>query len=1148
MNTQRLFCDGWEFSKNPIDTAYEDAIGWHSVDVPHDYMIYQTEDLYETSTGWYRRTFRARTGVRTAVRFDGVYMDSKVYINGVLAGEWKYGYSTFEFDITDLVHEGENLIAVRVDYRCPNTRWYSGAGIYRNVYIKEYEQAHISPDGIYVSARADGSLEADVECMRHGGMTVDGLVLDAAVMRDGNVIEERSAAVCACDVNAVPEAVRREGVKFSHNRFRMKIDEPVLWDICDTQMYTLRVTLRSGDTVLHREDVRFGFRDIRFDTEKGFFLNGRHVKLHGVCEHHDNGALGSAFNANAFRRKLVKLKKMGVNALRTSHNMPAPEVMQLCDEMGVLVLCEGFDMWECHKTDHDYASFFTEWAPRDVASWVRRDRNHPCVIGWSLGNEIYDTHMSERGQEIASWLMSMVREHDPRGNGYVTIGSNYMQWENAQKCADIVKLAGYNYSERLYDEHHAAHPDWMIYGSETASTVQSRGIYHFPLSQPVMCEDDEQCSAIGNCTTGWGAKNSEACIIPDRDRDFCAGQFIWTGFDYIGEPTPYNTKNSYFGQFDTAGFPKDQAYIYRGAWTDHKTAPFVHIFPYWDHIEGSPVDVRVASNAPVVKLWLDDELIAEKRFDREHDKVLTLDTIIPYRKGRLTARAYDEDGNETASDTVCSFTDAARLVLSSDKDTMKADGRDLVYVEISAVDKDGTFAANANNRVFVEVTGAGRLVGLDNGDSTDYEQYKGTSRRLFSGKLLAIIAATDKTGKVNVSVSSPSLPDASLTFEATAAEIPEGISFNEHNTHTKALCPDEENDIPIRRVEFISDVRNFTPECTEITFDVKIYPENASKAYIDEIEYRITTAVGIVSNLAQVTDAGGGKVTVHCTGDGEFNLRALVKNGSEKCRMICSLPLSAEGVGNAVFDPYSFVIGGLYTVSCNAGNGIERGAAFRGGESWFGFENVDFGPVGSDTLTIPVYANTTTPVSLEIYDGIPGEGGELIGSYSYHKPPKWLTYQPDVFKVNKVLRGLKTIVMRSSESYSIGGFTFDRPVKETAVISTDARENIYGDKFTIGDGEITGIGNNVMIDFGVFDFAQPPAKIVITGRSALPVNSVHIIFKSDDGSEKRILAEFAQADSYTDREFAIEGICGRYSVSLLFLPGSDFDLKQFRFE
>ena len=451
MNTQRLFCDGWEFSKNPIDTAYEDAIGWHSVDVPHDYMIYQTEDLYETSTGWYRRTFRARTGVRTAVRFDGVYMDSKVYINGVLVGEWKYGYSTFEFDITDLVHEGDNLIAVRVDYRCPNTRWYSGAGIYRNVYIKEYEQAHISPDGIYISARADGSLEADVECMRHGGMTVDGLVLDAAVMRDGNVIEERSAAVCACDVNAVPEAVRREGVKFSYNRFRMKIDEPVLWDICDTQMYTLRVTLRSGDTVLHREDVPFGFRDIRFDTEKGFFLNGRHVKLHGVCEHHDNGALGSAFNANAFRRKLVKLKKMGVNALRTSHNMPAPEVMQLCDEMGVLVLCEGFDMWECHKTDYDYASFFTEWAPRDVASWVRRDRNHPCVIGWSLGNEIYDTHMSERGQEIASWLMSMVREHDPRGNGYVTIGSNYMQWENAQKCADIVKLAGYNYSERLYD-------------------------------------------------------------------------------------------------------------------------------------------------------------------------------------------------------------------------------------------------------------------------------------------------------------------------------------------------------------------------------------------------------------------------------------------------------------------------------------------------------------------------------------------------------------------------------------------------------------------------------------------------------------------------------------------------------------------------
>ena len=1147
MNTVKLFCDGWEFCKNPIDTEYEQASGWHKVDIPHDWLIYQTEDLYETSTGWYRRTFAARTDVRTSVRFDGVYMDSKVYVNGVLAGEWKYGYSTFEFDITDLVKDGENLIAVRVDYRCPNTRWYSGAGIFRNVYYKEYEQAHIMPDGIYISAHGDGSAQVTVECERPADMGVDGQKLEISVMKDG-VLLTKEASVCAADISTVPEELRREGRKFSRNLFTFKIDDAKLWDICDTQMYTLCVRLTKYGEVLHEECVPFGFRDIRFDADKGFFLNGRHIKLHGVCEHHDNGALGAAFNENAFRRKLKKLRKMGVNALRTTHNMPAPEVISLCDEMGFLVICEGFDMWECHKTDYDYASFFADWVPKDVASWVRRDRCHPSVIAWSLGNEIYDTHKDDHGQEIASRLMALVRQHDPRCNCYVTIGSNYMQWENAQKCADIVKMAGYNYAERLYDEQHREHPDWFIYGSETASTIQSRGVYHFPLSESRLSDDDEQCSSIGNCSTGWGAKNSEACIIPDRDRDFCAGQFIWTGFDYIGEPTPYSTKNSYFGQFDTCGFPKDQAYIYRSCWTDAKTDPFVHIFPYWDHMEGLPIDVRVATNCAFVRLWLDDELVKEQEMDPAKAPYLTMDTVIPYRKGTLRAAAYDKNGVKLAEDVVKSFGDTAEIVMSPDKDTIKADGRDLVYVEMTAVDADGTYVANANDRVFVEVSGAGRLVGLDNGNSADYEQYKGTSRRMFSGKLLAIVAATDRTGEIKVTVSTPSLPKKSIILNAAAAVYPEGITSIEENTHTKAVCEDEEHDIPIRRIEFVSPTRTFTSDMREITFDVKVYPENASQCYVDEIEYRIANVIGIPSKLAEVVSASDRKVTVRCNGDGEFCLRGNIKNGRGKCSVICALPLAAEGLGAAVVDPYEFVIGGLYTISRGAGNGIEKGASFAYDDSWFGFENVDFGPIGSDTLTIPIYANCTTPVSLEIYDGDPDNGGEIIGSYSYHKPPRWLTYQSETFKLNKVLTGVHTICMRSSDRYNIAGFVFERPVKETALINATANDSIYGDKFTVGDGEITGIGNNVMLEFGEFDFKKAPHRIVITGRSALAVNSIHIVFKSPDGGEKRILAEFAGADTYTDRSFDIDGIEGKYNVSVLFLPGSDFDFKQFRFE
>ena len=433
--------------------------------------------------------------------------------------------------------------------------------------------------------------------------------------------------------------------------------------------------------------------------------------------------------------------------------------MDIADETGMLILSEGFDMWERSKTDYDYARFFDEWVEKDVASWVRRDRNRPSIIGWSVGNEIFDTHADERGQEVTAWLKRLVKLHDPEGNGYVTFGSNYMQWENGQKCADILKLAGYNYGERLYEEHHAAHPDWMIYGSETASVVQSRGIYHFPLSETLLTDDDEQCSSLGNSCTGWGAKNTEACIIPDRDAEYCAGQFIWTGFDYIGEPTPYSTKNSYFGQFDTAGFAKDSAYVFRAEWTDYKAEPFVHIFPYWDFSDGLPCDVRVCSNAPRVELFKDGVSMGAYDIDHKHGKELTANYVIPYEKGELKAVAYDENGNIIAEDIQRSFGDAVRIEAVPDKTEILADGSDLVYIEISAFDKDGTFCANANNRVNVSVEGAARLMGLDNGDSTDYDQYKGTSRRLFSGKMLAVIGSTDKTGEIKVTLASKGLPD-----------------------------------------------------------------------------------------------------------------------------------------------------------------------------------------------------------------------------------------------------------------------------------------------------------------------------------------------------------------------------------------------------
>lgn len=1172
MSIDRLLCDGWEFSKNPYGTEYGDGLVWKSVTLPHDWLIYDTKQLYETSTGWYRRNlmYEPQENECVSLRFEGVYMDTRVYVNHRLAGEWKYGYSTFEFDITGLLEKGRNLISVQVNYLAPNSRWYSGAGIYRKVWLKTYPACHLVSDGVYISADADGNVRITAETERPEERSVSGLSVRHAVYDGEEELARTEHACCAAELTCIPEPVRRKGRKYSVNHSSLRIEAPRLWDLHNPKRYRMVTQLLQNGQAIDTQEDFFGFRSILFTPNEGFFLNGRHVRIQGCCEHHDLGALGAAVNKAAIARKFRILKTMGVNALRTSHNMPAVEFMELADEMGFLVMSEGFDMWEMPKTEYDYARFFPEWISKDVASWIRRDRNHPSLIGWSVGNEIYDTHAGERGQEVTSFLCALVRTHDPRGNGYVTVGSNYMQWENAQKCADIVKLAGYNYAEHLYREHHEKHPDWMIYGSETASVLQSRGIYHFPLSQETLAEDDEQCSSLGNCTTGWGARNTESCIIADRDTEFSAGQFIWTGFDYIGEPTPYSTKNSYFGQFDTAGFPKDSAFVFRAEWTDHKSSPFVHIFPYWDFTKGERIDIRVTSNAPEVELFFRGKSVGRRKIDHRHGKTLTLDTVLAYEEGELCAVAYDGDGNEIARDVKRSFGDTAVFRLTPDKTVLNADGNDLIFLDISAYDKDGEFTANANDRVFVEVSGAGRLIGLDNGDSSDYEPYKGTSRRLFSGKLLAVIAAKTEPGEIRVRVTSPSVPESTLTLQAVWPEdggkTPKGPADEtlsaggksldercslmepavlEENTALPLDCRDPENDIPVRKMELVSESRVFTKERQEILFKTVVSPANAS--YADEIEYRVTTVLGIGSNLAEVRSAVGGEVLVRCLGDGEFYLRALCKNGTDKYHILSQVRLQGEGIGAASFDPYQLIKGGLFTVSSgNVGNGIGHGASFPWEKSWIGFERVDFGAVGSDRVTVPIFANCADPVSIRFYDGIPGEGGELIGDFQYHKKPVWMTYIPETYRLSKVLTGLHTLSIESENGYHLEGFCFEKRQKEFLTISAVSHEKLYGDQYTVEADAVTGIGNNVMFEFGGFDFTEnQPVAVEVVGRSALPQNSIHVVFEGE--TNKREILEFEGAQDYTARRFELEGIFGRCKVSFVFLPGSCFDFQSFRF-
>lgn len=1148
MSKKTLFCDNWQFSKQPFGTDYSDDFTWENIDIPHDYLIENSKNLYETSTGWYRKTFVIKTVPNTlySVRFEGVYMDSAVFVNGKKAGEWKYGYSTFEFDITEFLKSGENVITVRVNYQSPNSRWYSGAGIYRNVWLKEMPTSHLLPDGVYIST--DENIITVTSEMCHpknesGAFRVRQTVRNA----DGEIIAENTAFTTALDVSVVPDVLRDEGSSYAAAVQKITVNEPEKWDIEHPYLYTLTTELIKDGTVIETEENRFGFRKILFTPDKGFFLNGKHLKIHGSCEHHDLGAIGAAQNKSALCRRLVLLKEMGVNAIRTSHNMPSVELMEAADEMGFLILSEGFDMWERPKTEYDYARFFKEWVRKDVASWVRRDRNHPSLIGWSIGNEIYDVHADERGQEVNAMLSALVRQHDTRCNGYITSGSNYLAWENAQKCTDLFKLAGYNYGERLYDEHHQKHPDWMIYGSETASVVQSRGVYHFPLSRQVLADEDEQCSALGNSATGWAAPNTEYCIIADRDAEYCAGQFIWSGFDYIGEPTPYSTKNSYFGQIDTAGFKKDSAYIFQAAWTSFESAPFIHIFPYWDFSEGQEIDVRVVTNAPCSELFLDGKSFGKEYIDQTKDKRLTADYIIPYKKGELLAIAYDNDGKEIARTVRRSFGDTARLVLKPDKTELKADGRDLIFLEISAEDKDGNFVANANNRVNIEVSGAGRLVGLDNGDSTDYEQYKGRSRRLFSGKLLAIIAAKTEAGEIFVKVGSPSLPEETLVLNVSECLGVIGVSAVRENRDFSCDSEKGTEEIPVRKIEFCAPALKLNKENREMTVSVNIYPQNAS--YKDKIEFRITNEVGITSNLAEIKSIEDGKITVYAKGDGRFYLRGLCKNGTDKYRVLSAVQIDAEGIGAASFDPYGFVFGGLYTVSGGkVGNGIERGAGFEGENAWFGFENTDFGKIGSDTVTVPIYANCNNPVQIKFFDGRPDQGGELIGDFTYSEPPKWLTYQPNTFKLSKTLKGLHTFVMMSSHNYHVKGFSFEKPSAFGLYKAGDC-ESIYGDSFERSGDNVIGIGNNVVLDFGEFDFEEAPNSIVICGKSEIALNSLHITLKdTNSGENKRLLVEFEGCGDYTERKFDIEGISGKCNVSFTFLPGSKFDFGWFKFE
>lgn len=1118
---KKLFNDGWLFAKTPAGSG-DNEWNWDfkPVHIPHDWLIYNTADLYETSFGRYvkKYDFGAVTGKSIRLYFEGVYMNCTVFVNRVPAFDWKYGYSSFEADITDFLRDGENEIAVLVRHESPNTRWYSGAGIFRNIWLIETEKTYLATDGVYFSAVKNGN---DWNC-----------TVSAEAVNGGDCTD------CVAEISLTGKGLEysAEVPTGSEHCFTLKnVGAENIWDISAPNLLDLKIVLKKDGKDIDSASCRVGLRTAEFTADKGFFLNGRHIKLNGVCLHHDLGCLGAAVNRAALKRQLSSMLEMGVNAVRTSHNMPAVEFMELCDEMGILVDSEAFDMWERPKTEFDYARFFDDWYERDVASWIRRDRNHPSIIMWSIGNEIYDTHVSPRGREVAEMLNKAVRKHDYRRNVPTTIGSNYMPWDGAQSCAKEVDLAGYNYGERLYEEHHEKYPEWRIYGSETTAGVKSRGVYHFPRDCAFLTHEDLQCSSLGNCKAGASAETAQKVIAANRDTDFCAGMFIWTGSDYIGEPSPYSTKNAYYGSIDTAGLKKDSFWLYKAAWTNE---PVLHIMPYWDFNEGQLIDVVVYTNLPEAELFINGRSVGKKSAEE-----YTITWQIPYEKGEIKAVGKTSDGRElTASEH--SFGDSAALVVETNKTEIKADGEDMFVVTISAVDKDGYPVRNARDRVTLTVS-EGRLLGFDNGDSTDYDEYKSVSRRLFSGMAAAYICAPTAACDITVTAEAEGLSPASVRVKAVPAQVREGISVIENVTANPYG-----KEVPLRKIELTRNTGvELTPENPVSEVKARLLPENTTYR---EVLWKAVTNSGIETKIAEVT-SNGLSASVKPLGDGSFRLRCYSLNGRKQPELLSEFEYTAKGFGQATVSPYELVRGCLHTYSISQMDEVrEGGVSITADNNIVGFEKVDFGKYGTDSFSVPIINwHKNDPFGFRLWSGKPSESGsELLGSFTYQADFIWQTYIRNSYKLEKRLCGVHDIYFEFDKNdmrIDFGGFEFVPKLKAYEKINAADCDVIHGDTYEIKNGTVLGIGNNVFLDFEDMDFKNGAVEVRVTGKTRHDNDSVHLRIASDDGGEVNEIIEFPRSEEYMTVSKKLKGVKGMCTVKFMFLPGCDFDFESFEF-
>lgn len=1116
---QILINDGWSFAKLPSGSVFADAdeACFFSVDLPHDWLIWQEDDLYQSADAWYRRTIELPDGhePNVFIRFDGVYMDCDVFFNGELICSHPYGYTAFDVPLTGKIRKGKNELTVQVRHKNPNSRWYSGSGIFRDVFLTLLPQNYMIPDSLYLTEKQTG----------------EDWKLDVSAETAGNKEQRFICKIADREGNWIAEA---EGNSSNGSaKAALTIPNGKTWSPETPYLYQLEVKYGT-----QCERYKIGLRSVLLDPNRGLLLNGQQLKLKGVCLHHDLGALGSAFHPKAARRQLELMKKMGANAVRTSHNPPASAFLDLCDEMGFLVVDEAFDMWERPKTEFDYARFFKEWHGKDVASWIRRDRRHPSVIMWSIGNEIYDIHADLRGTEITKLLCDEVRIHDPLQHAYTTFGCNYMPWEGGQRCAEIVDTVGYNYGEKLYEKHHALHSDWIIYGSETASVLSSRGIYHFPIEQSIMSEADRQCSALGNSNTSWGAESLVKILIDDEMNAFSMGQFIWSGIDYIGEPTPYHTRSCYFGQADTACFPKDSYYLFQCFWDEKK---MIHIGVSWDWNPGQMIDVPVITNCQEAELFLNGRSLGRRKIVR-HDYERCIPVWkIPFVPGEIRAVGYDGDGNTICEEMRMTPGETDHLVMTCEDPFLLSDGWDLAFVAVSAADQSGNPVENARDRVRICVSGGGRLLGTDNGDSADPDSYKADCRRLFSGKLLLIIASNGKQEDVSICLSRTNGRTDQLTIPVRYTLPKRGISFIQQVIKKPFL-----NTVHARKIEIepldptILDKNS--PECR---FRWKILPENTTEY---SVKWQVTNAAGIESPYVRITEENN-IVKVRAYGDGSYYLRALCIE-DQCCTFISQIEFRVSGMGSPALDPYSYISAGLY--DCHEGDigaGNEKGIAFsRDGKSMVGFSCVDFGKTGSDKITVDIFALNGDKYDIELSARSSGREKRRICMLHYQKPSVWNVYQPETWRLPERLTGIQSLFFTMNDKVHMKGFVFEKQQNAFIRHSAGNADCIYGDNFSRSGETVTEIGNNVTLIWNDMDFGGAgDVFLEIEGRTKLPVNTISIRVRNKQGTEVMSVAEF-DGKQHGTQKFKINVPDGNCTVSFVFLPGSSFDFDAFRFQ